>query len=62
MAYFVYKLVRIYDDSSASRYSAATKTLTFFAVVSLVFLIATFVLTSFCMQNFDQGLRERSES
>lgn len=62
MAYFVYKLVRIYDDSSADRYAAATKTLTLFAVIALIFLIGTFVLTCLCMQNFDRGLRERSKS
>ena len=62
MAYFLYKLVRIYDSSSSSRYLAARKTLTLFGAISLLFLILTFFATGLCMLHFDQGLRERSES
>lgn len=59
MAYFLYKLVRIWDPSSRDRYAAARKTLTLFSAISLVFLIATFVMTALCLSNFGRGLRER---
>ncbi|ORY59421.1 hypothetical protein BCR35DRAFT_309283 [Leucosporidium creatinivorum] len=59
IAYFLFKLVRIYDDSSAARYASARKTLTLFGVISLIFLLLTIVATGICMMNFDQGLRER---
>ncbi|KAK4053803.1 hypothetical protein OIV83_001459 [Microbotryomycetes sp. JL201] len=59
MAYFLYKLVRIWDADSSYRYLAARKTLTLFSVVSLVFLVATFIMTGLCMSNFGRGLKER---
>ncbi|GAA5950532.1 hypothetical protein JCM21900_001219 [Sporobolomyces salmonicolor] len=59
MAYFIWKLARIYLSSSSERYTAATATLTIFSVISLVMLLATFVLTGLCMSNFGKGLKEK---
>ncbi|GAA5978884.1 hypothetical protein JCM11641_003601 [Rhodosporidiobolus odoratus] len=59
MGYFVYKLIRIYQASSAERYDSAKATLTIFSVISLLMLIVTFVMMGLCMVNFDKGLRER---
>ncbi|KAM0792302.1 hypothetical protein ACM66B_004990 [Microbotryomycetes sp. NB124-2] len=59
MAYFLYKLVRIWDADSRDRYFAARKTLTLFSVLSLVFLVATFIMTGLCLSNFERGLKER---
>ncbi|KAK4058844.1 hypothetical protein OIO90_000290 [Microbotryomycetes sp. JL221] len=59
MAYFLYKLVRIWDADSRDRYAAARKTLTLFSVISLVFLVVTFIMTGLCLSNFGRGLRER---
>ncbi|GAA5851369.1 hypothetical protein JCM9279_001120 [Rhodotorula babjevae] len=59
MAYFAYKISRIYNDTSSERYSAARATLTIFSVLCLVMLLATFVLMGLCMLNFGKGLKER---
>ncbi|SGZ22099.1 BQ5605_C022g09430 [Microbotryum silenes-dioicae] len=59
MAYFVYKLYRVYVPSEYARYVGARKTLTIFSVLSLVFLVVTFCLNALCMSNFDRGLKER---
>ncbi|GAA5888054.1 hypothetical protein JCM6882_000264 [Rhodosporidiobolus microsporus] len=59
MAYFVYKLVRIYQTATSDRYDAAKATLTIFSIISLAMLLATFVMMGLCMANFGKGLRER---
>ncbi|GAA6026998.1 hypothetical protein JCM8097_006028 [Rhodosporidiobolus ruineniae] len=59
MAYFVWKLVRIYQRSSSDRYSPAKATLTIFSIISFLMLVATFVMMGLCYSNFDKGLRER---
>ncbi|SCV69037.1 BQ2448_2057 [Microbotryum intermedium] len=59
MAYFVYKLYRVYVPSEYARYAGARKTLTIFSVLSLVFLVVTFCLNALCMSNFGRGLKER---
>ncbi|GAA5938424.1 hypothetical protein JCM3775_000888 [Rhodotorula graminis] len=59
MAYFAYKISRIYNDTSSDRYSAARATLTIFSVLCLVMLLATFILMGLCMLNFGKGLKER---
>ncbi|BGO89655.1 hypothetical protein NBRC10512_001492 [Rhodotorula toruloides] len=58
IAYFIYKLQRIYGATSG-RYSTATATLTIFSVVCIVLLVATFVMMGLCMRNFGKGLKER---
>ncbi|EMC98708.1 hypothetical protein BAUCODRAFT_52176, partial [Baudoinia panamericana UAMH 10762] len=57
-AYFVFKLVRMYA-SSASRqleYMPARRSLTTFAVLTLLLLIVTIVIAFICMRNFNKGL------
>lgn len=39
-AYFLFKLVRIFDPVTGDRYSAAKKTLTIFSVISLLVRLA----------------------
>ncbi|BGP22863.1 hypothetical protein JCM10295v2_001754 [Rhodotorula toruloides] len=58
LAYFIYKLQRIYGAASG-RYSAATATLTIFSVICIILLLATFVMMGLCMRNFGKGLKER---
>lgn len=60
-AYFIFKLVRMYDYASSSvrfeDYKPARKMLTTFAVLTLL-LLATTITTAFvCMKNFKKGLR-----
>ncbi|GAA6024635.1 hypothetical protein JCM11491_002885 [Sporobolomyces phaffii] len=59
MAYFAYKLARIYSNEAGPRYSAAKATLTIFSIVGLLMLVATFVMTGLCMSNFGKGLKEK---
>ncbi|GAA5944722.1 uncharacterized protein JCM15063_002381 [Sporobolomyces koalae] len=59
MAYFAFKLARIYSNAAGERYATAQATLTMFSVISLVMLVTTFVLTGLCMSNFGRGLKER---
>ncbi|GAA5822436.1 hypothetical protein JCM10212_006212 [Sporobolomyces blumeae] len=59
MAYFAYKLARIYSAEAGDRYSPAKATLTIFSIISLMMLVATFVMTGLCMVNFGKGLKEK---
>lgn len=60
MAYFLFKLVRLYTatDQKRERFKRAQKTLTVFAAITLVFLILTIVASIKCMANFGIGLKE----
>ncbi|KAJ1979012.1 hypothetical protein H4R35_001677 [Dimargaris xerosporica] len=57
MAYFIYRIVRIYDVSQADRYKNTEKFLTFFTVVSLLTTAVTFFQSIICYRNFDKGLK-----
>ncbi|KAJ1651956.1 hypothetical protein IWQ61_007599 [Dispira simplex] len=57
MVYFIYRLVRIYTVTNSERYLNAGKFLTFFAAVSLVAIVLTFIQSVICYRNFDQGLK-----
>ncbi|RKP39260.1 hypothetical protein BJ085DRAFT_29621 [Dimargaris cristalligena] len=58
MAYFIYRLVRIYQPSQAQRYLHTSKFLTFFAVVSLSASVLTLIQTVICYRNFNRGLKD----
>lgn len=58
MAYFLFKLVRMYQPSEEEKYMAARKTLTTFAVITLLFLIISIINAIVCTRNFGYGLRE----
>jgi len=57
MAYFIFKLVRMYDSSKAPYYAAARKSLTIFAVLTILLLVVTIATAFVCMRNFNKGLR-----
>ncbi|CAC9892181.1 unnamed protein product [Aureobasidium pullulans] len=60
MAYFLFKLVRMYDSSNPERvadYEPARKSLTTFAVITLLLLILTIVNCAWCTANFNKGLK-----
>ncbi|PHZ07987.1 uncharacterized protein RHIMIDRAFT_270897 [Rhizopus microsporus ATCC 52813] len=57
VAYFSFKLYRIYDVSQAEKYKFVKDFLTFFASVSLAFVILTLVNAIICFLNFDKGLK-----
>lgn len=57
MAYFVFKLVRMYDPLQADKYRAARSSFTTFAVLTILLLIATITASVMCMMNFNKGLK-----
>lgn len=57
MAYFFFKLVRIYQPSHASHYIAVRRSLTAFAVMTIILIILTIVNAFICMSNFGAGLK-----
>ncbi|KAK9454780.1 hypothetical protein V1511DRAFT_511432 [Dipodascopsis uninucleata] len=57
MAYFLFKLVRMYQPSQAYKYVAARKSLTIFAAITLFLIIATIVNAIICTINFNKGLK-----
>jgi hypothetical protein len=57
LGYFIFKLARMYEASHAIFYLPARKSLTSFAVITIVLLILTIVNACVCMSNFDQGLK-----
>lgn len=60
MAYFLFKLIRVYiaTGEKGERYARAKKTLTVFAAITLAFLILTIYSSLKCLRNFGKGLKE----
>jgi len=57
MAYFIFKIYRIYDPTQVSKYVGSGKFLTLFASLGLLAIIITFVYSCICLGNFDKGLK-----
>ncbi|CEG73024.1 hypothetical protein RMATCC62417_08488 [Rhizopus microsporus] len=57
VAYFIFKICRIYDPSQAQKYRYVNEVLTFFAGVTLFLLILTSLNAAICWHNFDKGLK-----
>jgi len=57
MAYFVFKLVRMYQASHAWQYTPVRTSLTIFAVLTVILIVLTIVNACVCMANFDKGLK-----
>ncbi|KAI8456292.1 hypothetical protein BY996DRAFT_6412501 [Phakopsora pachyrhizi] len=55
--YFVYKLIRLYNNDSIS---SAVKSLTFFSVLTIMSLFATGVAAGICYMEFGRGLLNAS--
>jgi len=64
MAYFLFKLVRIYDASAERKedYRPARRSLTTFAVITNLLMIVTIVYACICTANFGKGLRPHVDS
>jgi len=58
LAYFFFKLVRIYQPGYSQHYEAVKKSLTAFAVVTIILIILTIVNAFICMSNFGMGLKQ----
>jgi hypothetical protein len=57
MAYFVFKLVRMYTPPRETDYLAARSSLTTFAILTLLLVIVTICVAIMCMINFNKGLK-----
>ncbi|GFG16759.1 UPF0658 Golgi apparatus membrane protein C23H3.04 [Aspergillus udagawae] len=57
MAYFLFKLVRMYQPQTYKEYLPARRSLTFFAVITIVLIIMTIINACMCMHNFHKGLK-----
>lgn len=57
LAYFFFKLVRIYQPGHSQDYDAVRRSLTAFAVLTIVLIILTIINAFICMSNFGAGLK-----
>ena len=59
LAYFVFKLVRMYtaNQQRQTDYAPARRTLTVFAVITILFLVVTIIIAIWCTSNFNKGLK-----
>jgi hypothetical protein len=62
MAYFIFKLVRIYDSdvTRSNEYAPAKGTLTTFAVMTMLLLIITIIMCIWTWVNYGRGLIEHT--
>lgn len=57
LAYFLFKLARIYQPGHVEQYLPVQKSLTIFAVLTIVLIILTIINTLMCIHNFGKGLK-----
>ncbi len=57
LAYFFFKLVRIYQFGYRDHYVAVQRSLTAFAVLTILLIILTIINAFVCMNNFGAGLK-----
>jgi NADH:ubiquinone oxidoreductase subunit 6 (subunit J) len=64
LAYFLFKLVRMYaaDRARLEDYRPARKSLTSFAVLTILLLLITIVIACICTHNFNKGLKPHVNS
>ena len=57
LSYFLFKLVRIYQVGHKEDYEAVKRSLTAFAVITILLIILTIINAIVCMRNFGNGLK-----
>ncbi|PHH91639.1 hypothetical protein CDD83_10925 [Cordyceps sp. RAO-2017] len=57
LTYFIFKLCRIYQPEYQESYKAVRKSLTAFAVITILLILLTIINAIICMRNFDKGLK-----
>lgn len=62
MAYFCFKLYRMYDARTAPEYLPARTSMVFFAVITLILIVATIINACMCANNFNRGLKPHINS
>ncbi|KAI1115621.1 hypothetical protein F5Y14DRAFT_110001 [Nemania sp. NC0429] len=58
LTYFIYKLARIYDPHHFSPYIPVRKSLTAFAILTIILIVLTIVNALVCLFNFGHGLKQ----
>ncbi|RDL33147.1 Uncharacterized protein BP5553_08586 [Venustampulla echinocandica] len=58
LAYFIFKLARMYQESHKAFYLPVRKNLTSFAVITIVLIVLTITNGTACMLNFNKGLKQ----
>lgn len=62
LTYFIFKLVRIYQPHFRGSYEAVRKSLTAFAVITILLIVLTIVNGIICISNFNKGLKPHLQS
>lgn len=62
LSYFIFKLVRIYQPPYSKGYKAVEKSLTAFAVITILLIILTIANAIICLRNFGSGLKTHLQS
>lgn len=57
LAYFIFKLARMYQPSHEEGYLPVRKSLTSFATLTIILVVLTIINACVCMANFDKGLK-----
>jgi NADH:ubiquinone oxidoreductase subunit 6 (subunit J) len=57
LSYFIFKLVRIYQPGHKQNYEAVRRSLTAFAVITILLILLTIINAIVCMLNFGKGLK-----
>ncbi|KAI9728545.1 MAG: hypothetical protein M1834_007684 [Cirrosporium novae-zelandiae] len=57
LAYFLFKLVRMYEPGHSAPFATVRKTLTTFAVLTILLIVLTIANAIICMLNFGKGLK-----
>jgi hypothetical protein len=57
LAWFIFKLARMYQPAKAQDYIAVRKNLTSFAVITILLILITIANACVCMKNFNKGLK-----
>ncbi|KAJ6129908.1 hypothetical protein N7512_002688 [Penicillium capsulatum] len=57
MAYFCFKLFRMYAPATRQKYLPAQASMTFFAIITIVLIVITIINACMCAHNFNRGLK-----
>jgi hypothetical protein len=57
LAYFIFKLARMYQPSHELNYLPVRKSLTSFAVITIILIVLTIINACVCTANFGKGLK-----
>ncbi|KAH8596563.1 hypothetical protein B0O99DRAFT_478271, partial [Bisporella sp. PMI_857] len=57
LAYFIFKLARMYQPAKRENFLPVRKNLTSFAVITILLIVLTVINASVCMANFGKGLK-----